>query len=115
MRTLTPAARSSSNSASTGRVWHVTTSSTSSSCRLNALSWSTTRPSWISATVVEVITSTGCLNGFDESTSASVCANRLRSTYMWMTSQSAANSRFSVTIVTLRPMSASQAAVSAAA
>ena len=34
---------------------------------------------------------------------------------MWMTSQSAANSRFSVTIVTCLPMSARKAAVSVAA
>ncbi len=65
--------------------------------------------------MVDVITSTGCLYGLELRTSASVCANRLRRTYMWMTSTSAANSRFSVTMVTLRPMSASQAAVSAAA
>ncbi len=34
---------------------------------------------------------------------------------MWMTSHSAANSRFSVTIVTSRPMLARNAAVSVAA
>ena len=61
------------------------------------------------------MTVTGNLYGRLWSTSASPCANRLRSTYWWMTSSSDPNSRRSVTIVTCLPTLARKAAVSAAA
>src|SRR5450756_1999386 len=98
--TSTPAACSSPYRSTTGRVWHETTSLTWSVVRPNSWSSMTTSPSRTSRTVAFVMTVTGCLNGREVSASASPCAKRLRRTYMWMTSHSAANSRFSVTIVT---------------